>query len=331
MGNLISDLLDQLQIRHTPAYCAERMAGMPFKSIYGLTKLLAEFGVETEGISLADKTEIQSLPVPFLAQTTDGFVIVTDRTPSTVSYLTQGESHSMPRPDFLRAWTGMALMLYPRDTAAEPHYGAHRTLGIATRAMHAAMWIGLLGLASWLFATGGQWRHVSLLAISAFNLTGLWLTWMLVRKSLHLSGSSAADALCGVLQEGGCDDILATPAAKFFRLFGWSEVGFAYFSVSLLTLLIFPQFLPLLDLYNALCLPFTLWSIWYQRFRAHTWCTLCVCVQATLWALFFCYLGGGWIRAITWPLPAQFWVLAATYVTTLLTINRLMPYIHRPD
>ena len=127
-----------------------------------------------------------------------------------------------------------------------------------------------------------------------------------------------------MLQKGGCDSILELKASKFFGIFSWSEVGFTYFSVSLLALLVFPQWICYLALCNACCLPFTFWSIWYQRFKAHKWCTLCVSVQATLWLLFFCYLCGGWFRG-AFPLRIEFFVLGVTYVTVLMALNRIMP------
>ena len=86
----------------------------------------------------------------------------------------------------------------------------------------------------------------------------------------------------------------------------------------------FPQWIRYLALCNVCCLPFTFWSIWYQRFRAHKWCTLCVSVQATLWLLFFCYLSGGWLKGV-FPLRIEFFVLGVTYLTVLLLLNRIMP------
>lgn len=146
---------------------------------------------------------------------------------------------------------------------------------------------------------------------------------MLLQKTLKIK-NRAADRVCGVLQEGGCDHVLELKASKFFGLFSWSEVGFTYFSVSMLGLLLNPGLLPDLAAINVCCLPFTVWSIWYQKFRAHHWCTLCVCVQATLWLLFLYYLGGGWL-AESWPLNGNFFALGVTYIVVLLALNRIMP------
>ncbi len=95
--------------------------------------------------------------------------------------------------------------------------------------------------------------------------------------------------------------------------------------MSLSCLLVFPQWIGYLALCNLLCLPFTFWSIWYQKFRARVWCTLCVSVQCSLWLLFFCYLAGGWLKDM-FPLKIEFFVLGLSYLAVLLALNRLLPH-----
>ena len=156
------------------------------------------------------------------------------------------------------------------------------------------------------------------------DMAGLYLTYLLLQKSLKIHNPTA-DRVCRVLQEGGCDSVLETKASSFFGIFSWSEVGFAYFSVSLSCLLVFPQWIGCLALCNLLCLPFTFWSIWYQKFRARVWCTLCVSVQCSLWLLFFCYLAGGWLKDL-FPLKIEFFVLGLSYLAVLLALNCLLPH-----
>lgn len=155
--------------------------------------------------------------------------------------------------------------------------------------------------------------------LTAFDCIGLYFSFLLLQKSLNIH-TAASERVCGILEQGGCDSIMQLKVSKLFGVFSWSEVGFGYFGISLVTLLIFPHLLPQLALCNVCCLPYTAWSIWYQRFRAHHWCTLCVGVQSTLWALFFCYLGGGWLRH-AFPLHIDFLTLIAVYVFAVLFIN----------
>lgn len=327
--NLFSDFLTQLGVKHTADYSDRRFAGMPFKSLFGLTKLLESYGIDNEALRIDDKDEIALLPTPFLAHTPGGFVIVTAIDKNAISYITQGVSETMPLDEFKQAWSGNVLLAYPDEKSIEPDYARHTRDRFIGKAKTYVLIAGAVALAAYLFIANRLYLSVSTWLIAAIDILGLWLTYMLVQKSVKIKNATA-DKVCGVLQSGGCDSVLELKASKFFGIFGWSEVGFSYFSVSLLTLLMFPRWICYLALCNACCLPFTFWSIWYQKFRAKVWCTLCVSVQASLWLLFFCYAAGGWFKGI-FPLRIEFFVLCVTYFTVLLGLNRLLPLIDKSD
>lgn len=326
---LIGDYLSLLGVPHTEKYSADRFESMPFHTMFGLTKLLEEYGVTSEGYFLKDKNEIDKIEPPFIAKTAAGYAIVTGITDSTIDYLTEGVSESVPRDEFFGAWDGNVLLSFPSPNAVEPDYRLHRRIDFFTSLKKWVLAACALILFVYAFVVNGLYDNLSIILIAAVDLAGLYFTYLLVQKSANIH-NDAADRVCGVLQAGGCDSILSLKASKFFGLFGWSEVGFAYFSVSLLTLLIFPAMLPWLALCNLCCLPFTVWSIWYQRFRAHKWCTLCVLVQSSLWLLFFCYFFGGWLR-LAWPLSPLVILLGVAYLGVMLGINALMPLIERTD
>lgn len=341
-NTLICDYLEQLRVPHTRNYSNSRFRKMPFKSMFGLSKLLEEYGIKSEGYFLTDKSELSLITPPFLAGTPRGYVIVTDMGKDasgkdTVSYLSYGVKETVPKEEFLGGWDGNVLLSYPSADAAEPDYKKNARLQFF---MDAKKWV-LLACAIFVFLyffiSNRIYASLSTVLVTAFDIAGLYFTYLLVQKSANIH-NAAADSVCGVLQKGGCDKILEMSASKFFGLFGWSEVGFAYFSVSLLALLFFPSTLPWLALCNICCLPFSFWSIWYQKFRAKHWCTLCVSVQALLWLLFFSYLIGGWIKMIVPPEGANVWayilplfVLGASYLGVMLGVNALMPLITREE
>lgn len=320
---LVTDLLAALKVPYTDEYTRQRFEGMPFKTLFGVVQLLKEYGVEASGYRLGDKTHIASLKVPFVAQTDGGLVIVTRIGDGTADYLTQGTPEQMPLSEFENVLTGVVLTVNATQQAREPDYATHWRRQFIGRAKGVVMWALLGVLAAYLLVENGTWRYLSVWFLMAVDAFGLWLTFMLVQKSLKIKNPTA-DKVCGVLQTGGCDSILKTDASSFFGIFSWSEVGFTYFGVSLLAMLISPATIHWLALINICCLPFTLWSIWYQKFRARHWCTLCVCVQASLWMQFICYFFGGW-EAPVFPLRLGFFALGATFVCVLLCLNRLLP------
>ncbi len=327
-SSLIGDWLTVIGVPHTLSYSKEREKNMAFKSWFGLSRVLSEYGVDSEAYFLSDKDRLTEVKPPFILHTAGaegGNVIVTRIDGERVDYLSLGESKTTTLPKLLAAWDGNIFVSYPKEGAAEPELGLHRRLEFFTKSKKWVMALCGLFLLVYAFIFNGLYKDVSAYFIAAIDIAGLYVTYLLVQKSLKIKNKKA-DRFCGVLQKGGCDDILETSASKFFGLFGWSEVGFAYFSVSLAALLMFPSALPSLALCNICCLPFTFWSIWYQRFRAKRWCTLCVTVQCSLWLLFFSYLFGGWVKQI-FPISPDFLVLGAAYLGTMLLLNALMPLV----
>lgn len=326
---LAADFLTELKVPFTKDYTKQRFEGMPFKTLFGLTQLLKEYGVATTGYQFQDKESILDVATPFLAQTDGGMIIITRMDDRQVSYLTQGVAETMTTGEFMKVWTGMILVADVAPGAREPDYAKHRRTVFFNDAKKVLLWtLGGLLLA-YLFVFNGLWRYWSVWGLTAVDIFGIWLTYMLVQKSLSIK-SKVADKVCGVLQEGGCDSILKTDASSFFGIFSWSEVGFTYFGVSLLATLIAPQTIHWLSLINICCLPFTMWSIWYQKFRAKHWCTLCVCVQLSLWLQFICYFFGHWEIPV-FPLRLGFFTLGATFLFVLLLINRILPNFSKQD
>ncbi|MCH5247919.1 MAG: hypothetical protein J1E99_07140 [Muribaculaceae bacterium] len=326
---LESDFLRILKVPFTYSYTQQRFDTMSFKTLFGVSNLLKEYGVETSGYSYSDKSLILKLDDPFIAQTKGGLIIVTKLDNEKVEYLSEGVAETMPYEEFQEVWTGVVLVGKVSPGAKEPEYGKHCREVFINDSKKALLWILAGLLTAYLLATNGTWRYWSVWALIAVDCFGLWLTFMLVQKSLKIK-NHVADKVCGVLQEGGCDSILKTSASSFFGIFSWSEVGFTYFGVSLLALLISPHTIHWLALINICCLPFTVWSISYQKFVAKHWCTLCVCVQLSLWLQFFCYFFGKW-EAPIFPLDLGFFALAATYVFVLLGLNRILPHFTNAD
>lgn len=93
---LLDDYLTALGVPHTASYSKERLEGLPFKTLFGLSKLLEEYGIKSEGYVIEDKSELTNLTPPFLANTAEGEVIVTSFTPENITYISLGETETAP-------------------------------------------------------------------------------------------------------------------------------------------------------------------------------------------------------------------------------------------
>lgn len=327
--SLVADFLTVLKVPFTSDYTKQRYDSMPFKTLFGVTQLLKEYGVETQGFNITDNKEISHVQPPFIAQTKGGLIIVTKIDSDSVCYLTQGEPETMSISEFIKVWKGVIVIANVLPNAKEPDYSKHLRTVVINKSKRVLLWILAALLITYLLIFNGLWKDWSVWALIGIDLCGLFLTYMLLQKSLNIK-NVVADKVCGVLQEGGCDSILRTDASSFFGIFSWSEVGFTYFGVSILAMLIDPATIHWLAIINILCLPFTVWSIWYQKFRAKHWCTLCVCVQLSLWLQFICYFFGKWQIPI-FPWDLGFYTLCATFVFVLLLLNRILPHFSNKD
>ena len=321
---IVSDFLTALKVPFTEDYTEQRFETLPFKTLFGVTQLLKEYGVESSGYRISDKNEVTNIPVPFIAQTKGGLVIVTKIGQTTVNYLTQGVSETISIDEFYKAWTGIILIAKVNPDSKEPDYSKHRLTLFFNQAKKVLLLVLGVLLIAYLYIVNDLWKYWSVWALTAIDIFGIWMTYMLVQKSLNIK-NKVADKVCGVIQEGGCDKILETSASSFFGIFSWSEVGFSYFGLSFLVMLISPATIHWIALINICCLPFTVWSIWYQKFRAKHWCTLCVCVQMSLWLQFICYLLGKWTAPV-FPLRFDFFVLGGAFVFVLLLLNKVLPH-----
>ncbi len=328
MASLFSDFLFVLGVKHSEDYSDNRYQNMPFQSMFGLSNLLKEYGVGSVGISVAEQNRESALTTfnpPFIIDTPKGFLIITRNKGGNITYLSDGKTFKVPQKEILDVWKGYALLAEVDSDSIEPEYLRHHVADIANNVKHYLLIVLTLLLAVFSMWQSGLYAKWAAWLVMILNCAGIVFSWMLVQKSLGIH-TKAAEAVCSVLEEGGCDELARSEASSFFGIFKWSEVGLTYFSVSLMAMFLFPHTLSVLASINILCLPYTVWSIAYQKFKAKVWCTLCVSVQVTLWLLFFSYLLGGWIKVI-FPLTATFLtdfaVIACCYVVVLLAVNRL--------
>ena len=178
---VFTDFLEALGVPHTCGYSDRLFDDMPFKTLFGLSKLLQQYGIESQGVQLTDKAQMQLIDTPFLASTQGGFVIVTGRTPESVTYITDGVTESIDTPEFLKAWSGMAFMAYPAPGSIEPHYAAHRRTDLLNQAKRCVLWGGAVALFIYLFLSNGLYRHVSTVMLALFDMAGLYLTYLLLQ------------------------------------------------------------------------------------------------------------------------------------------------------
>jgi len=142
--------------------------------------------------------------------------------------------------------------------------------------------------------------------------------------------SQYADKICSLFKQKDCNHVLESKAAKLWDIFGWSEIGLGYFSTNFLILLFFPSWVTYIALINILTLPYSFWSVWYQRAKAKQWCILCLIAQILLWTIFIANYIFGYIQIPTFSpsILQSFSFLVCFYAASVLVINALVPKLN---
>lgn len=331
-ASLFSDYLTLLKVPHTQRYSDARFRAYPSKHTFiALQDLLAEYAVLSTLTDDASK-DVSKMTLPFVARMADGFMIVTDVTPESVIGLGKDSRDiTISRDDFANQWSGEGLTATPMDIASEPDYSQHRATCLTNRLMNMALVLIATGLIIYFVIVNhaySRWSNIVALLLTA---AGTYVSYLLVLKESHVS-SSAADALCGVIQKEGCAHVLASDGSALFGTIPWCEIGITYFSVTFLALLLFPgSLMPYLAVISVCCLPYTIWSVSYQKFKAKAWCTMCLTVQTIFWLLFATYWAGGDFKGIMPVRWSDVVLLLCSYALVLIGVHFMVPRIFHAE
>lgn len=321
-------LLKELNVKHTRLFSNKLYSEHPHKyNLYGLSRMLSDYKIENQGIQIKNKEEVlPEIEVPFIAHVAGEFITVLKNSAEKMEYIWRDKKISTSTDDFIKDWTGIVLLAEANENSGEPDYKKHcreEYLLIAKKVLLITGAIILLGLAGYY---SGIWTHIALLISLLINGVGVYISYLLLQKQLHIH-SSYADRICSLLSsKSDCNNILESDASKFLGTFSWSEIGLGYFAANILIILFLPSLYPYVAFINICALPYTVWSVWYQAKVAGQWCPLCLVVQALLWLLFLCNLFSGLIQ---WPVftPDSVLLIGTLYAIPILVLNLLTPHL----
>lgn len=226
--------------------------------------------------------------------------------------------------EFSRKWNHIVLLLEPNERSGEADYRLKKREELLRNARVPVVIAGLLlcvaALSKLLLPNilPGDWALMGLLLT---KLAGIGVTALLLWYMID-TNNSLLRSLCSLDSRTDCNSVLTSKAAKLWGWLGWSEIGFTYFAGSFIALLIglstgqssIGSWLLVL---NALALPYTVYSVYYQYAIAKSWCTLCLLVQALLWVEFA--LGLSHWQAVT--------LLVDGYTIAALGFSFLLPVV----
>lgn len=325
-SDLVYQILRILKVGHTDLFLNQLYEEHPHKyNLFGLSRILKEYGIDNEGYKFADKEILEELEVPFVAQYHHLLVIVVKLTSTHVYYYVNGKEFSVATSEFKEKWSGVTLLIGDHSQAIEPEYKSHRLKENYSSLLYAVLTLSLFLVPLWRLAS--LWPSITpgIIVLLILNAVGAYIGYLLVLKQIKIH-SASADKICSIFKQSDCNNVLESKASKLWGIIGWSEAGLSYFSSNLIILIFFPSLLPYLSLINVGVLPYSIWSIWYQKTKAKQWCALCLIVQLLFYCIFACNLLSGFIRLPDFKaieLASVAWV----YIIPFCLISVLLPII----
>ena len=326
MKNIFVCLLNEMKIKHTKSFSNNQFNEHPHNNnLYGLSKLLSDYNIENKGIKINDRSSVlPKLETPFIAHTGSDFIAVIKNTQEKVEYIWRDKQISISPNEFIKNWSGIVLLVEENEQSSEPNYKEHRKqelISICKNIILTLVVIFFLGIAG--FSTK-VYSSISLMIALLINLCGIYISYLLILKQMQIN-SSYADKICSLfVHKSDCNNILESEASKFLGIFSWSEIGLGYFFSIMMIILFYPIFYPYIVLINICALPYTIWSVWYQKIVAKQWCPLCLLIQTTLWVLFINNFTFGHILWPTFTIQAIL-LSGCIYIFPVLFLNIIIP------
>lgn len=113
--NTFISFLELLHVKHTKSFSDKFYGEHPYKgNMFGISQMLSNYGIDNLGIRVENKAEaLNELDVPFLAHAGNYFLTITRIDKDEIEYIWKKERLKISFEQFLKIWSGNALIAYP--------------------------------------------------------------------------------------------------------------------------------------------------------------------------------------------------------------------------
>ena len=250
VNNVFTSFLQQLNVKHTKSGSSKLYREHPHKyNLFGLSKMLSTYGVDSKAVKLNNKKEILSLETPFIAHISNDFVTVYRLTSKKIYYIWKGKDITISIEEFNKIWSGVILVAETNINSGEHNYKENRFKELFELIQQYLLLTSICLLIVLTYISKSIFNNIGLSLSLFINLVGVFIGYLLVLKQVHIQ-SSYADKICSLFKKSDCNNILESPASKFLGLIGWSEIGLGYFISNTIIILFLPHLVYYLSIIN---------------------------------------------------------------------------------
>lgn len=322
----IEYLLRKLNIKFTKSYLQNLYDLEPYKkTLFGISNILSDYKIKATGFRMKERNDFQAISLPAIANIYNQFVMISEVMTDDIVFWQNGETKSITIDEFFIHNNGIILTCEVDDKSMEQDYKEHKKVELFSIFRSSSILTALVLLSVLGVVFNETYAYINTFILLFLNIVGGCIGYLLLQKQRNIQNDQV-DKICSLIKKGDCNTVLFSSAAKWMGVIGWSEVGLGYFIACLFILLFIPSLIPCLGIISCCALPYTIWSIWYQKFKVKHWCTLCLIVQLLFWLLFATYLMSGYIY-IPQLFISKLFTTASIFVISILSINILTPFL----
>jgi uncharacterized membrane protein len=294
---VLQKAISHFKIKVTATTVKEFLLAHPYyPTLKSVCDALAKWKVKHYALNL-ELEEIKTLEMPYLAHLNVGggkLAFVEKTANNQVTYfIIKGKRIEETFEKFAEKISGAVVVMEAGEDSGEKEYRQNRQNEILNKSLLPFGIITLAIIAVLNFVSGFNPESISFYTGLQFwglvltKITGLTASIFLILHELKIS-TPIADKICGFSSKTDCDTVLSSSASKVFGWLNWADVGLIYFTGTIIYLLGINDSLSLgiLTLTSILALPYPVFSIYYQAFKAKKWCPFCLTVQLALVAEF---------------------------------------------
>ncbi len=299
---------------------------LPQNSLSALSNLLFDYQIPNMTVRL-EAEDLTEIPYPAIAYLADEEFVVLEKLADNKIYYQHPKTGSVSESlaEFSEKWSGITVLAEPDSNSKEPNYEANKK----SEKLEQARKLALASVVILVFSFAVlNLQSLALVGLAFLKMIGVGLSILLLIAQSD-QNNSLVQKFCNSSKKTSCQTVLDSKASKLFNWLSLSELGLVYFAGGFFVLLLSsfsasstqtPTFLAWL---SVLALPYTLFSVYYQKFVVKQWCPLCLGVLVLLWLEFA--LGFQFLNLPTFPtlnapnlqllilgfaIPTAFWMLA---------------------
>ncbi len=284
MKNILTTILSELNVRYTYQYANRLFRETPDRNnFFGLAYMLSVYGIESHGYYVAGK-DISDVQFPFVAQTNSGFVLALELSGNNILCHNGKGKQYVDIALFKESWSGNLLLIEKGADSGEIDYTDHQNLAHLKALKSVVLYISVLTVVAGLLVSHFSARTTSILSYLALCFLGVGISRVLLERQWN-SESQIGNIICSAFSNGSCDTVAQSAGSRTLFGISWAEVGFGYFLSTFLSLIFCPECFLTIGILGFLTLPFSFWSLWYQKVKIKKHCPLCIMIILIIWGM----------------------------------------------